>query len=71
MRERCLPQFLQRLCEPLAAPALILRFVASRQAFQMRDQLVALRDTVGPDLPGYARPHDLLGPSWAYLQERL
>ena len=37
----------------------------------MRDQLMAVGDPVRPDLPGDARPHDLLGSAGADLQESL
>ena len=44
-----------------------MRFVASRQPFQVRDQFRA----VCADLTGDARPQYLLSSSWTYLQKRL
>jgi hypothetical protein len=48
-----------------------MRFVASRQPFQVRDQFRAIGYSVCADLTGDARPQYLLSSSWTYLQKRL
>ena len=67
----CLPQTFQNLSEFLPAPAFVVRFIAGCQALQVSDQFVAVGDAVGADLPGNARPQDLLSTAGADLEERL
>jgi hypothetical protein len=55
----------------LATAPFIVRFVAGRQAFQVRDELLPVGHAVGSDLPGDAWPQYLLGSSGTYLQEGL
>ena len=71
LSQRRLPQSVQNQGESAAPPPFIVRFVAGRQALQMRDQFLPAGYAVSSNLAGDTRPQDLLGSSRTYLQERL
>jgi hypothetical protein len=48
-----------------------MHFIAGRQAFQMRDEFVAVRNDICSHLAGNARPQDLLGSAGTDAQEGL
>jgi len=66
-----LPQSFQNLGEPLAPSPFVMHFIAGRQAFQMRDEFVAVRNDICSHLAGNARPQDLLGSAGTDAQEGL
>jgi hypothetical protein len=52
-------------------PPLVMHLVASRQAFQMRDEFLPVCNDICPNLACNARPQNLLGSSRADAEERL